>query len=65
MISNTIDCCWNRNLIVVEGFAYPCGPGSCTVGSMVLLVGTPMVERSQARGQTKSGSEDPYEESYM
>ena len=52
----------NHYLIVVERFVCPYEPGSCVVWSWLLLVGTPMANWSQARGQTKNGSKDPMED---
>ena len=43
-------------------FVCPYEPGSCIVWSHVLLVGTPMANWSQARGQTKNSSKGPQKE---
>ena len=40
-----------------DRFECPYEPGHCVVLKCVLLVGTPIANWSQARGQTKNGSQ--------
>ena len=42
-------------LNVVEGFECPSDPRSYVVGGNLPLVGSPMANRSEVRGQTKCG----------
>lgn len=51
----------NQHLTVVERFVCPDEPGGCVVWNLVFLVGSPMANWSQARGQTKIGSKRPHE----
>lgn len=46
--------------IVVGEFEYPNDPRSYVAWGFMPLVGSPMVNRSEVTGQTKSGSEDSY-----
>ncbi len=50
----------NHHLILVEEFKCPNDPSYVTGGNLT-LVGSPKANWSQVKGQTKSGSEDPYE----
>ena len=47
---------------MVEGFEHPSDPGSYVLGVFMPLVGSPKANRSWVTGQTKSGSEAPYDE---
>jgi len=48
----------NQHLTLVERFVCPNEPGGGVVWNLVFLVGSPMANWSQARGQTKIGSKD-------
>lgn len=45
---------------VTEGIEHLIHPRSYVVRGLVLLDGSPMTNRSKATGQTKTGSEAPY-----